>query len=87
MQESKVVRYGPQTIKRHANPKWELIASELLVVFMLGAFAYLGYVGKLALLLFPCAIGAAVILLTLIYQLAAGFYYSRKDKIRKSNET
>lgn len=69
MEEPKVVRYGPETIKRHTAPSWETVAAELLVVFFLLSFAYMGYRAKLALLLIPCAIGAAVILATMVYQL------------------
>ena len=39
---------------------WESFLMELLIAFFLTVFAYMGYQAKLALLLFPCAIGAVV---------------------------
>lgn len=65
----KVNHFAAKTIDTYASIGWEAIAGELLVAFLLVVFAYMGYAAKLALLLFPWAIGAAVILVTLFYQL------------------
>jgi hypothetical protein len=56
----KVKHFAAKTIDIGESIDWESFLMEIFITFFLGIFAYMGYVGKLALLLFPCAIGSVV---------------------------
>ena len=56
----KVKHYGARTININYAIDWEQFITEIFIAFLLAVFAYMGYAGKMPLLLFPCAIGSGV---------------------------
>ncbi|MAV29579.1 MAG: hypothetical protein CL866_01205 [Cycloclasticus sp.] len=71
----KVRHFAAKTIDLGESLPLESLAIEILIGFILAVLAYQGYQAKLALLLFPCAIGAVVCFFIAIQTL----YFAIKD--------
>lgn len=54
----KVKHFAAKTVSLVNSTDIESFVTELFIAFLLAVFAYQGYLAKLALLLFPCAIGS-----------------------------
>ncbi|QQD18378.1 hypothetical protein I6N98_00420 [Spongiibacter nanhainus] len=64
----RVRHYAAKTIQIGFALEWESILTELFITFLLGAFAFMGYVAKIPLLFFPCALGAFVCLVLTVHR-------------------
>jgi hypothetical protein len=60
MAKIKVNHFGAKTVGLNRTVDWEIILTEVFIALFLGVFAFMGYVAKIPLLLFPCAIGSAL---------------------------
>lgn len=58
MAKVRVNHFAAKTISVSYTVDWESILMEVFIALLLGVFAYMGYMGNIALLLFPCAIGS-----------------------------
>ncbi|WP_143186981.1 hypothetical protein [Microbulbifer donghaiensis] len=74
--------YGAKTVDVNAAVDWESLIAEIFVGFLLGVFAYMGYVAKIPLLFFPCLIGSIACLFAIATTVAA--YFKRKSKRNKN---
>ena len=80
MAEIKVNHFAAKTIGIGTTVEWETIVMELFIVFLLGVFAYIGYVASIALLLFPCALGSVACFLSSLQTIYLMIMDSRNSK-------
>lgn len=82
MAKIKVNHFASKTVGLNRAVDWEAILTEVFIALFLGVFAFMGYVAKIPLLLFPCAIGSALC----IYASLQTVYIVIKERRAKNNE-
>lgn len=75
--------YGAKTVDLSDATDWESVVTEIFVGFLLGVFAYMGYIARIPLLFFPCLIGSAVCFYTISRN--AFFHFRNKTTEDKCN--
>lgn len=58
MAKIRVNHFAAKTLGVGTTVDWEALVMEVFIAFLLAVFAYMGCVGNIALLLFPCALGS-----------------------------
>ncbi|GAB2889222.1 hypothetical protein GCM10027180_19350 [Microbulbifer echini] len=73
--------YGAKTVELNDSVDWESVVTEIFIGFLLGVFAYMGYVGGILLLFVPCFIGSVICFYAVLR--SAVLYFCKKSKKKR----